>query len=147
MLADDLVQETIAAGITNVKQLRDEARLFPWLYGILRNNWNRHLRGRKVHQELDDQIASEEFGPFCACEELEIVRRVRCAVAELPPEQRQVLSLVDLEELSYCEVADVLGIPIGTVMSRLHRARRNLLERMEAPAPSGIAQGRIHVVR
>jgi RNA polymerase sigma-70 factor (ECF subfamily) len=134
MLADDLVQETMTSGIVHRRQLRDDKRLLAWLYSIMRNNWYRHLRQNKPLAELDDQLPSEDFGPLGACQKLEIVDRVRRAVAMLPAEQREVLSLVDLEEFSYCEVAEVLSIPIGTVMSRLHRARNNLLLQLDETA-------------
>ena len=148
MLADDLVQETMTSGIVNRRQLRDEKRLFAWLYSILNNNWRRHLRSRKVHEELDEQLADHGTGPFGNCRELEIVCRVRKAVASLPVEQRQVIALVDLEEFSYCDVAQVLNIPIGTVMSRLHRARKNLLARLETATPEpAVAKGHIRVVK
>lgn len=147
MLADDLVQETITAGIVNSRQLRDHDRLFCWLYGILRNNWNRHLRRKKPQDPLDDNLACEAFGPLGVCQELEIVQRVRHAVASLPVDQRQVISLVDLEEFSYCEVADALSIPIGTVMSRLHRARKNLLAKLDGTeAEPAVSRGPMRVV-
>jgi RNA polymerase sigma-70 factor (ECF subfamily) len=127
MLADDLVQDTVASGIANIRQLRDERRLFAWLYTILNNNWRQHLRRQKCHDELDEQMPGDGGEPLGCCQELELVARVRQAVATLPAEQRQVVALVDLEEFSYCDVAAILDIPIGTVMSRLHRARKNLL--------------------
>jgi RNA polymerase sigma-70 factor (ECF subfamily) len=154
MLADDLVQETMKAGIINGAQLRDENRLSAWLYSILHNNWCQHLRKAKPQTELDDQLPSEGLEPLGACQELEVVERVRFAVASLPTDQRQVISLVDLEELSYCEVAQVLNIPIGTVMSRLHRARKQLLAKLDeptlAPIPSPnrkISQNQIRIVK
>jgi len=148
MLADDLVQETMANGIVNRAQLRDETRLFAWLYSILNNNWRRHLRRAKTHDELDEQLSSDDIGPFGTCRELEIVERVRRAVASLPVEQRQVLSLIDLEEFSYCDVAETLEIPIGTVMSRLHRARKSLLARLEQSPPGvGNTRDRIRIVK
>ena len=114
MLADDLAQETMTNGITNIKQLRDETRLFAWLYSILNNNWRLHLRRKKCHDELDDQMPGEGDEPLGHCHEIEIVTRVRRAVATLPVQQRQVISLVDLEEFSYCDVAEILDIPIST---------------------------------
>ena len=84
-----------------------------------------------MHGELDEQIPSGESGPLDDYEKHEIVNKVRKAVASLPVGQRQVISLVDLEEFSYCEVAEILDIPIGTVMSRLHRARKSLLGKMK----------------
>ena len=131
MLADDLVQETLSTGIAKRSQLRDEKRLFAWLYSILNNQWKHYLRSKKTSYELDEQLICEAAGPVEQCEETEIINRVRRAVATLPVIERQVISLVDLDELPYCDVAEVLGIPIGTVMSRLHRARKHLLEKME----------------
>lgn len=149
MLADDLVQETLANGIAKKHQLRDEKRLFPWLYSILNNNWRSYLRARKNHDELNDQLADDTaIGPRSNCQELELVEQVRAAVASLPLEQRQVIALVDLEEFSYCDVAQVLEIPIGTVMSRLHRARKNLLSRLGPPvAESGSGKNHMHIVK
>jgi RNA polymerase sigma-70 factor (ECF subfamily) len=102
------------------------------------------LRSRREHVELDERLASEEKDPFGNCRDLEIICRVRRAVASLSLEQRQVISLVDLEEFSYCDVAGILDVPIGTVMSRLHRARKNLLAKLEATTP-GSASGRDHI--
>jgi len=147
MLADDLVQETLSTGIAKRSQLRDERRLFSWLYSILNNQWNSYLRSKKPHDVLDEQLPSEESGPVEHCEEIEIVDRVRRAVASLPVIERQVIALVDLEELPYCDVAEVLEIPIGTVMSRLHRARKRLLEKMEANATGNLGnRGKIRLV-
>ena len=147
MLADDLVQETMAYGISKQKQLRDENRLFAWLYSILNNNWCSYIRKNKTHDDLDEHMPSAESGPRNYCEEIEMIRQVRRVVATLPMAERQVISLVDLDELSYCDVAQALDIPIGTVMSRLHRARKHLLERLENQSSvSTIARGRIHLV-
>jgi RNA polymerase sigma-70 factor (ECF subfamily) len=145
MLADDLTQETIATGMRNYKQLRDENCMFGWICSIMKNNWYRHLRKQKNHDSLDDQIPSgNDNEPYGNCHEMDIVHQVRQAVNELSLDQRQVISLVDLGELSYCEVAQALDIPVGTVMSRLHRARKTLLtklekkQRQEMPAVSHI---------
>lgn len=131
MVADDLVQETLACAIVNYQQLRDEKCLHAWLYSILHNNWVKYLRKKKPHLELDDEQASETQGPMSECQELEIVCRVRKAVASLAEDQRKVIALVDLEGFSYQEVSEILNIPIGTVMSRLHRARKHLLAKLD----------------
>lgn len=147
MLADDLVQEAIETGISKRQQLRDESKLFQWLYRILNNTWYAHLRKDRPHDILDDDTPSDGMGPCSSCQELELVTQVRMAVASLPKDQRQVISLVDLAELQYGEVAEVLDIPIGTVMSRLHRARKELLARIDKAYPSSLAvRGRIHLV-
>ncbi|NNF97241.1 MAG: RNA polymerase sigma factor [Halobacteria archaeon] len=147
MLADDLAQQTITSGIINYKQLRDKSRLYPWLYTILRNEWYRHLQSARPHEGLDSQLISEEAGPYSDYQELEMVERVRHAVASLPEKERQVISLVDLEELSYCDVASILDIPIGTVMSRLHRARKILLMKLaHSTAVSPMSKQHMRVV-
>lgn len=149
MLADDLVQETLSIGITRRSQLRDEKRLFAWLYSILNNQWNSYLRSKKPNGVLDEQMPSKEPGPVDYYEKTEIVYRVRNAVASLPVVERQVVTLVDLDELPYCDVAEVLEIPIGTVMSRLHRARKHLLAKMKrnkVAAPKPAKKGNIRLV-
>ena len=128
MLADDLVQETLTLGIQRVHQLRDKKCLSAWLYSILNNCWKQHLRRNRPHEDLDDESPGiPSLEPETAIGRIEIVTRVRTAVAGLPLEQRKVLALVDLEGFSYNDVAEILEIPIGTVMSRLHRARKALL--------------------
>lgn len=139
MVADDLVQDTLACGFANYQQLRDERCLFAWLYSILHNNWVKYLRRKKPHLELDDEQPAETQGPMNECQELEIVYRVRKAVASLAEDQREVIALVDLEGFSYQEVSDILHIPMGTVMSRLHRARKQLLAKLETKARQPIS--------
>jgi RNA polymerase sigma-70 factor (ECF subfamily) len=147
MLADDFVQETIETGICKQHQLRDESKLFSWLYRILSNTWYAHLRKDRANDILKDDIPSDSMGPCNSCQELELVTEVRMAVASLPKDQRQVISLVDLGGLTYCEVSEALEIPIGTVMSRLHRARKELLARIDkAPAALVASRGNIHLV-
>lgn len=132
MLADDLVQDALALGLQRVHQLRDRERLYPWLYTILHNCWKQHLKTRRPHEDLDEQAPSEEPGPDKLTHRIEVINRVRREVMALPVEQRKVLALVDLEGFSYQEVSDILDVPIGTVMSRLHRARKTLCERFDA---------------
>ena len=144
MLADDLVQETIETGIMKSRQLKDETKLYSWLYRILKNAWYASMRKNRAHDALSDDLPCDGAGPFSNCRELEIVVQVRTAIATLPAEQRQVISLVDLDGLPYCEVAEALEIPIGTVMSRLHRARKGLLAKMNA-APPGVAYTNRHL--
>jgi RNA polymerase sigma-70 factor (ECF subfamily) len=147
MLADDLVQETLSAAIAKQSQLRDEKRLFAWLYSILNNQWHTYLRKKKTHDELDEHLSSNESGPVENAEQVDIVNQVRRVVATLPMAERQVLALVDLDELPYCDVAEVLDIPIGTVMSRLHRARNHLLEKMERATDAvPVRKGNIRLV-
>ena len=131
MLADDLVQETLSLALQKVHQLRDRERLNAWLYSILNNCWKQYLRNRRPHEDLDDERPCDKPGPELMIDRLEIVSRVRLAVSALPVEQRRVLALVDLEGFSYNNVAEILEIPVGTVMSRLHRARKGLVKLLD----------------
>ena len=146
MLAEDLAHETITTGIDKSHQLRDENQLYSWLYSILNNKWYRYLQKKKNHENLDDKIPCDDSGPCTNCHELQLVNQVRYAITRLPLVERQVISLVDLEGLSYIEVANVLEIPIGTVMSRLHRARKNLLDKIKVQ-PNDIISKKNHLHR
>jgi RNA polymerase sigma-70 factor, ECF subfamily len=130
-LADDLAQEALAKALEHADQLRDAERLRSWVFGIMANCWRDHLRSSRPTIDidaLDEECVCGDPTPDEACGRAEVVNRVRAAVARLPVGQRQTLTLVDLEEFSYAEVAAILDIPIGTVMSRLCRARLALRE-------------------
>lgn len=136
-LSDDLVQETLIKALKNAAQLRAPEMFNGWVFSILANCWRDHFR---QHREMDDIDEIEDFKcvqeitPEDVHSQSQLVLRVRNAVAKLPLGQRQVLTLVDLEEMSYIEVAAILEIPIGTVMSRLCRARASLKELLSALA-------------
>jgi RNA polymerase sigma-70 factor, ECF subfamily len=139
-LADDLVQDTLAKALDRHHQLRDPEAMHAWLCSILANSWHDHLRAGKDMLDIDAVDEGDLPADGCPeedCLQNEIVRRVRAAVGMLPAGQREVVTLVDLEEFSYAEVATILEIPIGTVMSRLSRARaalREALKEQERPA-------------
>lgn len=149
MLADDLVQETMTIGLQKSHQLREVDKLYPWLYSILHNCWRHYLRSRRAEPDPDtDQIPSG-VSLERQVEHLQLMEAVRQALFMLPVGQREVISLVDLEGFSYAEVAEVLDIPIGTVMSRLSRARKSLqyaLRRVR-PADSGAQITRLRSIR
>lgn len=129
-LADDLTQETLAKALKNVAQLRNPEALKSWSFGILRNCWRDHYRSNRDMDDVDTQVLADEQTPEHHHEQQNIVDKVRGAVSQLPEGQRHVLTLIDLEGCSYAEVADILEIPIGTVMSRLCRARRGLADKL-----------------
>lgn len=142
-LADDLAQEALAKALKNANQLRDPALLNSWLFSILANCWRDHFRKfREMEdiEELEDHRCVNEITPQDDHEQSQLVARVRDAIAKLPMGQRQVLTLVDLEEFSYTEVAAVLAIPVGTVMSRLCRARQSLKILLKELAPQESAR-------
>ena len=140
-LADDLVQDTLSKAWVRRAQLRDDAALKAWLVSIMNHCWLDHLRSRRDFDDVEDWQDTLESGadtPEASYNREQVIACVRTAVARLSQGQRQVLTLVDLEEFGYAEVAEILNIPVGTVMSRLSRARaslKNLLDTaMQQPA-------------
>ncbi len=130
MLADDLVQETITKALKKHNQLKDFSVLNAWLFKILNNCWMHYLRSKKPSLDIDNIELISHHCPEKKFNQLHLVDRVRKAIEMLPLNQRQVITLIDLEENSYNEASDILGIPIGTVMSRLNRARSQLKNKL-----------------
>ena len=125
-LADDLTQQTLVKALQNIGSLRSREMLDAWLFRILSNCWKDHLRAQRETIDIDDADLIGGRTPEDQHFESQIVLRIRQAIAALPEKQRQVVTLVDLAELTYSEVSEALEIPIGTVMSRLCRARQTL---------------------
>jgi RNA polymerase sigma-70 factor (ECF subfamily) len=140
MLADDLVQEALTLAMDKSHQLKDEAKLRPWLFTILGNCWRQYLRKKREYLDLDNIELVCDDCPDSQMEQDSKIRKVREAVAALPIAQREVVSLVDLNGFSYAEVASILGIPVGTVMSRLSRARKSLLGMLDFSADKEAAK-------
>ncbi|WP_455365431.1 RNA polymerase sigma factor [Kaarinaea lacus] len=130
-LSGDLVQEAMQKAIKKGEQLNNEQALDAWLFTILTNCWRDYCRKQKETVEFDEQQMIDTGSDQQDSERFMVVNQVRSAVAKLSDDQREVISLVDLAGMSYSEVSKVLGIPIGTVMSRLCRARRQLKELLE----------------
>ena len=130
--ADDLVQNTCERVLLRSEQLREHNRLDAWLYGIMRNLWIDELRHRKVRRHDDMDAAADVVGEDgqAVADGRMTLAAVRRALGEMPVEQRTVLMLVCVDGLSYKESAETLGIPLGTVMSRLSRARQDLHGRL-----------------
>ena len=134
--ADDLVQDTLERAISRWHQRRSDGETRTWLFTILHNLAVNHLRraarrGREV--PFDDAGESDVAVPST---QEDALRRddILGAVGQLPDDQRSVLLLVSIEDASYTEAARILDIPIGTVMSRLARARARLVKLLEEPA-------------
>jgi len=125
-LADDLVQETLTKAMQKTGQLRDQGASGAWLYSILANCFRDHFRRQRENDDIDTLDLAHEWTPERESSQQQIVHQVREAIARLPAGQRQVVALVDLEGFSYIEAAQILDVPIGTVMSRLCRARQSL---------------------
>jgi RNA polymerase sigma-70 factor (ECF subfamily) len=147
--ADELVQNACERVLRRSGQLRDQARMDAWIYGIMRNLWVDELRFRRVrrHDDMDAALnVVGEDGDAVANGRMTLAA-VRHHMGEMPAEQRTVLMLVCVDGLSYKETSEVLGIPIGTVMSRLSRARQDLHERMFGRADEGVTPFPLRVAR
>lgn len=127
-LADDLVQDTMIKALRHQGQLREPEAQDAWLFTILANSYRDHFRRQREMDNIDDLDLPHDRTPETEHADNQIRRKVRAAIARLPEGQRQVVTLVDLEGFSYVEVAQILSIPSGTVMSRLCRARQALRE-------------------
>ena len=127
--ADDIVQTAIERALGRLDQFQAGTRLDAWLFSIVRNAWidearSRVRRGRTfVAPELGDGVGEDGVSAMHARLE---AQDVWSAMQKLPDEQREAIALVCVEGLAYREAADVLGVPIGTVTSRLARGREAL---------------------
>jgi RNA polymerase sigma-70 factor (ECF subfamily) len=132
---DDLVQAGLAKALASLGQFEPGTRLDAWTFRILRTVWIDRLRARARRPTVYDPEAVEALSDGGAAargaEARVALAQARAAMAALPDEQREALALVAIEGLSYREAADVLGAPVGTVMSRLSRARARLTQLME----------------
>jgi len=122
--ADDLVQDTLERAWSKLHLYRRGTDLRAWLFTVMHNVHVNRLRAARPMDPLEDEMP--ELAQRATQGDALMVRDLERAVAVLPVAQRQVLLLVALEDLSYEETARVLEIPIGTVMSRLARARERL---------------------
>jgi RNA polymerase sigma-70 factor (ECF subfamily) len=122
--ADDLVQDTLERAWAKLHLYRRGTDLRAWLFTVMHNVHVNRVRASRVTDPLEDEMP--ELAQRAPQGDALLVRDLDRAITRLPGEQRAVLLLVTLEEMSYEQVARTLGIPIGTVMSRLSRAREKL---------------------
>jgi RNA polymerase sigma factor (sigma-70 family) len=139
--ADDLVQDCLERAVRRWHQRRD-ANVGAWLFAILHNvavDQFRKVAARGRHVAINE-IGEDTFGEAAAQEHRLMYQDVLNKLAKLPEEQRSVLLLVAVEDLSYADAAKVLNVPLGTVMSRLSRARERLQQEIEgvAEAPENV---------
>jgi RNA polymerase sigma-70 factor (ECF subfamily) len=124
--ADDLVQLAIERALSRSEQLRPQGQLSSWMFGILRNAWidEARARGRRTKLFVAPELGENVADPAASSQADTL--SVQDAMARLPDEQREVISLVLVEGLSYKEAAEIVGVPVGTVTSRLARGRDSL---------------------
>jgi RNA polymerase sigma-70 factor, ECF subfamily len=150
--AEDLVQDTYVKAFRFADRFERGTNLKAWLYTILHNTWRNRRRDAsrdtvEVDSERVEQAAAFD-GPAAHDTPEHILLRatldadLQAALDDLPEAFREAVWLRDVEEFSYAEIAEMLGIPIGTVMSRISRGRRLLFERLSTPA----AAARVEVV-
>lgn len=132
-LADDLVQITVEKALAARDRRDPDLRLDAWTFRILRNAWidmTRRTRTRGTEIDVTDAPESATVDGTGVTESRLMLSATEAAIAELSADHREVLVLVAYEDLSYAEAAEVLGVPKGTVMSRLARARAALAEKL-----------------
>ncbi len=130
--ADDLVQDTLERAVRKFHLWRP-GDLRAWLFSIMHNVFINQLKARKIapEVEIDEATIAAPIPTVTSVDVLDLQR----ALQNLAPEQREVLLLVALEDMTYAEVSTALGIPIGTVMSRLSRGRERLRRLMAGEVP------------
>lgn len=132
--SQDLVQDTAVKALNATRVPEDEPAFRAWLFVILRNAWQDRLRKRSRTPEVrGEEEDYEEIGaPVWAHDDSLIsALTVKNCLTRLSPVHREILGLVDVSGFSYVEAAEILGVPVGTVMSRITRARRAMLAHLE----------------
>lgn len=131
--ADDLVQIACERALANAASWQPGSRFDAWMFTILRNAWYDRLRRNMTEGIKEDIEGHLEIAGGDAANETEARLTLKAtwkAIGELPDDQREVLMLTCVEEFSYKEAADLLGVPIGTIMSRLARARTKIAKQV-----------------
>lgn len=143
--AEELLQETYRRALAARRKpvVTDAGDIRPWIFTIMRNIWQNERRRVSRSQEAPfedtETVPSGENVELALSRKL-LVSEVRAAVDSLPPAWREIIVMRDIEDLSYAQIATVLAVPIGTVMSRLARARE-ALRRMLSPRVPGVRPG------
>ncbi len=132
--ADDLVQAACERSLARAHQFQEGTRFDSWMFRIVQTIWIDQVRARDVRKEASEDEALR-VGTDESVRRVEAriaLREIRAVLDELPPEQRTALMLVTVDGLSYKEAAEIAEVPIGTIMSRLARARIALQAKLEA---------------
>lgn len=146
--ADDLVQEACVRALAHADQWIPGTRLDSWMYRIAQNLWIDRMRSKKVQGEVIDIDAFTHLTGSDGRDVVEhrlMLAHVSEKISELTPDQQLLIGLVCIDGMTYQEAADMLGIPIGTIMSRIGRARSKLNEAMNvagSPAERTVVVGK-----
>jgi RNA polymerase sigma-70 factor (ECF subfamily) len=132
--AEDITQEAFIRAYSKLETFQAKSSFFTWLHRIafnlaidLRRSEKRaHRIGTVTMDVATNDLVSAELSPASQCEQNETQRKIYEALSKIDPERRSVITLRDLQGMDYADIAEVLAIPVGTVRSRLHRARMEL---------------------
>jgi RNA polymerase sigma-70 factor, ECF subfamily len=137
----DLSQDAFVNAFHHIKRFDSSRNFFPWFYSILKNLCMNHLNRRRRRREESIEAIGDESGevpipvetvnPEESAVRRDLAQKLGQAMRHLRPKDREIIVLQHLQDYSYQEIADLLGIPIGTVMSRLYGARRALRRELE----------------
>jgi RNA polymerase sigma-70 factor, ECF subfamily len=141
--ADDLVQETLARALANVDRFQPGTCLQAWLFTILRNLFHTEFRKRRREVEDPDGIMASRLSVMPNQTGRLEFQDLRAALAKLPADQREALLLVSAEGFSYEETAQITGAQLGTIKSRVNRARTRLAELMNVNDPDDLGPDRL----
>ena len=146
-VADEVVQEATIKAMNNVDKIKNIDALDSWLFRVLSSCFIDYCRRKKEFVDIDEIVLYDNDTPETQHSKNEMLAAVRSAIAALPLKHRQVITLVDIENFSYAEVADILDVPPGTVMSRLNRARLSLKNRLDKTDldETGSSTGKSHL--
>jgi RNA polymerase sigma-70 factor (ECF subfamily) len=143
----DLVQETMVRALHHREKITDDHALEIWLCKVMANCWRDLFRRHKDFTDINENTLETESRPDHELERARIVSKVQLAIAGLSFDQRQVITLVALQGYSYEEVAEILAIPAGTVMSRVCRARQKLKQLLHDLATNTDIRQRIRRIK
>ncbi len=141
--ADDLVQAGLERALVRAASYNPAYRLESWVFKIIQNHWIDQMRKTERQGPHDDISAAYSLVGEDGRERLEVLdmsAKARIAIEALPDDQRAVVGLILVNGESYQDAANVLDLPVGTVMSRLYRARQKLIGVLEPSAPEGTLQ-------
>lgn len=139
--ADDLVQETLLKALSNIDKFDPGTNLRAWLFTILRNTYYTEIRKRRRENEGMGALAQQDTNIGPSQEWSATLTSLKDALAQLPDDQREALVLVGAAGLSYEEAAEVCGCALGTIKSRVNRARQKLLVLMGADDTADVVAG------
>ncbi|WP_051089820.1 sigma-70 family RNA polymerase sigma factor [Amorphus coralli] len=142
--ADDLVQETLSKAIANIAKFQPGTNLKAWMFTIMRNAFYTSAKLRKREQPGSEECVSDNRWVGQTQDWAVQGGEVRASLDALPRDQREILVLIGILGVSYEEAADMTGCAIGTVKSRLNRARRRMLALLETETVSELFETSVH---